>query len=388
VRSGRARLRRYGTSLPARVSLLQASYYAFAAPLPLALTASGIEPALVGLIVGLAPFAQIGASLAVPGLVSRVGAHRTLVLGGGAYVLGALGMALASVSIGPTTLVLTVSRLAQGLGFGLVLPAGYVRASEGTRNEMMLAYVATANGLALAVLPPLSLLVYSSSSFTAVALSAAVLAVLGVALDLRIARSVAPTPAVPKVWWPGFDGRWLVPLCVAVLFLPYWGVVLAYLQQEAQAANLNGGLFFTADALSLLLLRVPAGVLVRRMSPASLMVLGAVITLVCVGVLALPLDVVRLLIAGVASGAGSAFVTTALLIDLSRRSHATTDGASFAYYSVSQAVGVAAGSGLGAALVSGFGFVAAILVSGACIAAAGALALLARPQRAISGASR
>lgn len=364
-------------SLPARVSLLQASYYAFAAPLPLALTARGLDPASIGLMIGLAPLVQIGASLTVPGLVTRVGAPRTLLLGGAAYILGALGMAFASANLGPAVALYALSRIAQGLGFGVVLPAGYVRATEGTSNEMMLAYVATANGLALAALPPLSLFIYVGSSLTVVALLAAALASVGLILGSREAFEATPRPE-RAVFWPLFDRSWLVPLAVAVLFLPYWGVVLAFLQQEAQAAHLNGGLFFTADALALLLLRVPAGVLVRRLSPSLLIVLGAAITLICTTVLALPLDVIRLLLAGTASGAGSAFVTTALLIDLSRRSRGRHGGASFAYYSVSQAVGVALGSGIGAALVSGFGFVIAILVSGAGIAAAGTLALISR----------
>lgn len=355
-----------GLRLLLGVALLQASYYIFVAPLPLGLAAGGFSESAIGVLIGLTPLTQIAASFSMPFIVSSIGVPGTLAVGGSGYIAGAV-LVGAATSLPPTLsgLGFICARIAQGLAFGLVLPTAYLAAQRAFRGELHLVGIATANGLALAVLPPLSLILYDVTSLGLIAAGGAVLGVLGLFTAGSGVRGSDLGTRVIRFKGPAFKRAWVVPLTLTVLFLPYWGVTLAYLQQEAHGQHLNGGLFFAFDGIAILLVRLPAGVALRQLSTEALIIVGGVACVGCVAVLASSLSEAGLIFAGVASGLGSGCVMTALLVETARRTGPDEAGGSFAYFSIAQASGIALGSVLGALTVPQIGFSGALIVSGA-----------------------
>ncbi|MER3418394.1 MAG: hypothetical protein C4343_04685, partial [Chloroflexota bacterium] len=69
----------------------------------------------------------------------------------------------------------------------------------------------------------------------------------------------APLPPAARFVGIAYRTSWAAPLAIVVLFVAHWGVVTAYLPQRAEEAGANIGLFFAADGVSVLLMRVPAG---------------------------------------------------------------------------------------------------------------------------------
>ena len=147
------------------------------------------------------------------------------------------------------------------------------------------------------------------------------------------------------------------------LYVAHWGVVTAYLPQRAEAAGADIGLFFVADGIAILLLRMPSGWLADRMRPVLLVTAGLAATAVAVMLLALPPTTPILILAGVLTGAGGGVVITPLLVELSRRSADADRGSAFALFSASLAGSLVLGSIGAAPLVAAAGFEAAILAT-------------------------
>ena len=78
----------------------------------------------------------------------------------------------------------------------------------------------------------------------------------------------------------------------------------AYLPIRAEEAGADIGLYFAADGIAIFLMRVPTGWLVDRVSSRSLILTGAGMTLVAIGMLLLPLTTPLLVVSGLLGGAG------------------------------------------------------------------------------------
>jgi predicted MFS family arabinose efflux permease len=161
-----------------------------------------------------------------------------------------------------------------------------------------------------------------------------------------------------------------------VLYVAHWGVVTAYLPQRAEAAGADVGLFFAADGLALLALRVPTGMLADRIQPRWLVLVGLAVTVVAIGLLVLPVTTPILILAGVLTGGGAGLVATPLLVELSRRSTDADRGSAFAMFSAALATAIVLGSIGLAPIIATAGFEATIAVTIAGLAIATVVVLL------------
>jgi predicted MFS family arabinose efflux permease len=160
-------------------------------------------------------------------------------------------------------------------------------------------------------------------------------------------------------------------LLVSALFVAHWGVVTGYLPQRAALGGADVGFFFTADAIGVLLARVPAGMLIARLGSRSLIVSGLVITIAALSLLLVPPTTPLLVLAGAGTGIGAALIVPPVTFELSRRSDDSDRGSAFALYAVSFALGVAVGSIGVAPIFERVGFEVALGAGiGACVLAA------------------
>ncbi len=71
-----------------------------------------------------------------------------------------------------------------------------------------------------------------------------------------------------------FRREWAIPLLIIVTYVAHWGAITAYLPIRAEAAGANIGLYFAADGIAIVLMRLPTGPLVARFSLRTLILTG------------------------------------------------------------------------------------------------------------------
>ena len=359
------------------LALAQVGFHAFIASLPIALVEAGRPNAAIGAIMGVAALIPMGAALLAGGLIDRRGPRFVFLVGTGAFFSAAALLATGvAAPDGPTPLLL-VARVLQGIGLAFVMPSALSLVPllvRGERLGLALGVVGTGANVSLAVSPPVSLLVLDEFSIRAVATVAAIsVAAAAVMLwPLRPDRRAPDRAAESRLraFRPAWRAAWLAPLLVSFLFVAHWGVVTGYLPQRAEASGADVGLFFTADALGVLLLRVPAGWLAGKLGTRPLILTGIVITLASLVALLPPSTTPLLLLAGLGTGGGAALILPPITLELSNRSTDADRGSAFALFNVAFSGGIAVGSIGLAPFIGALGFEAAIALGiGACGAA-------------------
>ena len=330
----------------------------------------------VGVLVGLASVPQLLSPLFAGPLINGRG-PRVAIRAGTAVSLLAGGIFMVTGSAAG----LAVARLLQGVAYALVLPATYAllpRLIPRRRLGTATGAFGTVPSLALAIGPPvgISLLQLGPDALFAGAL-------VGAALALAATFALpGAAPAEGRQRLLALDRRWLPLLAVTFLTVVYWGIITAYLPLHVPAASRSSvGWFFTADAVGVLAMRIPAGYLTDRHGPRWLLVGGILLTAVAVLVLMLPATTLILVLAGIGTGAGAAFLLPPIIIELSALSDNSNRGSAMALYTCMFAAAVAVGSLAGAPIVVALGFNAALLMSVAACLAALPIAVLSTEHR-------
>ncbi|HKF84895.1 MAG TPA: MFS transporter [Candidatus Limnocylindrales bacterium] len=351
--------------------LVQAGFHGYTAALPLALARADVPDAAIGLIVGTAALVQIPAAIVGGRLVDAFGGLRLFAMGGVAYLLASGLLLLPGVEPGGSALPLVTARALQGVGIACALPAALSlvpRMLPRQRTSSGLAFVGASHNLTLVLLPPLSIAVLDATSFDGVALMVIGFVVVGLALSYRLpvraATREAPSAAgaARRRFGITFRREWTVPLLIVVTYVAHWGAITAYLPVRASDAGADIGLYFAADGIAIFAMRIPTGWLTDRISTRNLVVTGAVVTCVAVGMLLLPLTTPLLIVSGLLGGAAGALVMTPILVELSHRSSDADRGSAFALFSGGLAAAMTLGSIGGAPLVALFGLSAALAV--------------------------
>jgi len=347
----------------------QSAFHIYNASLPLYFAGLGFDPTLIGLLIGAAGVAELVGALAVGPAIDRFGGRALLVTGAVCYLLASLGFMLFAV-----VPVLALLRLLLGFGLAAVVPSTYsfvphlVKARSQT---VAFATLGAAGNVAAAICPLLGLALLQNIGPQALFLSAAAMASLA-------GLSATTVPARVPVKRPlalVFRTAWVMPLLVAVLSVAQWGVIQAFVPIEANAVGSNPALLFTADAISVLASRIPAGWIADRYGPFRLAMVGVVAMTLSPIVLLLPLKDPVLIIAGILNGAGAGLTLPPMLAELSRRSDEATRGTALAYFSVAFAVGMIVGASGGGLLFPLLGF-HGLLEVGAVLCGFGIVALL------------
>ncbi|MFL5675982.1 MAG: MFS transporter [Chloroflexota bacterium] len=368
------------------VFAVQAGFHAFTASLPVALSRAGVADPEIGLIVGTAALIQIPAAFVVGVLIDRVGGIRSFTAGGLAYLAGCAILLLPGVEPGGPVAPFLVARCFQGIGMAAILPAALSlvpRLVAPARRGFGLAFVGSAHNLTLVIIPPVSLAVLALTSLHGVATVALAAVIAGLAVlrlvPLRFASSGdesvegAPADVARRRLGFAFRPSWARLIAIDLLFIIHWGVIVAFMPQRAEAAGADIGLFFVADGIAVLLVRVPTGWMADRVRPVFL-VLGGLLATACAVVLLIgPTTTPLLVLAGSLTGLGGGLVITPLLIELSRRSRSADRGSAFSLFSAANAAALAVGSIGGALVVATWGFPAAMVGTFAAIAVAAML---------------
>ncbi|HUP82739.1 MAG TPA: MFS transporter [Candidatus Limnocylindria bacterium] len=354
--------------------LVQAGFHGFTASIPVALARAGRPDAEIGALVGIAALVQIGGALAGGALIDRFGQMRLFITGGVLYVVAAAILLLFGLDATPAVV---AARILQGAAGGLTVPASMAIVPSlvpAARRGTAIAAVGSAHNLTLVLLPPLSIFLLDLYGMSGVCIAVAmfVIAALAIVVARPIGRGAATTSnlaAATRHFGFAFRRSWLAPLAVVMLFVLHWGVVTAYLPQRAEAAGADIALFFAADGVGVLAIRIPAGWLADRIAPVWPVVGGIVMTLLAVLLLFDPPTTPVLMVAGLLTGVGAALIVQPLLLAMTARSGDADRGSAFALFNASFSTSIALGSLGTAPLIGGVGYATLLAV------ALGALAL-------------
>jgi MFS family permease len=367
---------------------VQAGFHGFTAALPLALARSGVPDPQIGLVMGAAALVQVPAAFLAGSLVDRFGGARLFVVSAVAYLLAC---AILAVAPDPTTNLLPylAARAIQGVGIAASIPAALSLIPAlvpVARRGFGLALAGSAQNLTLVVLPPLSLVILGGRhDVTDVSIAAGAIVVIGALLAVApaaVARrrqaaeaarhGVAVGPARLRF---SFRRAWALPLLLILTYVTHWGTITAYLPARAEAAHADIGLFFAADGIAILLLRIPTGWMADRIRGRWLVLTGLALSFVSVAVLLLPPTTPMLILSGILGGTGGGLVITPILVELSRRSDDRDRGTAFSLFSGALAGAIALGSVGAAPLIGIAGFEVTIVAGLMAIAIAAGVAI-------------
>jgi len=347
----------------------QSAFHIYSASLPLYFAGLGYDPPLIGLLIGAAGVAELVGALAVGPAIDRFGGRALLVTGAACYLLASLGFMVFAV-----VPVLAMLRLLLGFGLAAVVPSTYSfvpHLVKARAQTVAFATLGAAGNVAAAICPLLGLALLQNIGPQALFLVAAAMATLGAVSATTVPAAVPVKRRMALVFRPA----WLMPLLVAVLSVAQWGVIQAFVPIEADAVGSNPALLFTADAVSVLASRIPAGWIADRYGPFRLAMVGVIAMTLSPVVLLLPLNDAVLTTAGILNGAGAGLTLPPMLAELSRRSDESTRGTALAYFSVAFAVGMIVGASGGGLLYPALGF-KGLLQAGALLCGFGVVALL------------
>ena len=374
--------------------LIQAGFHGFTASIPLALARASRPDADIGAIVGIAPLVQIPAALLGGVLIDRFGGIRLMAVGGLSYLGAAAILLLPGLDPATSTVPFVAARVLQGFGFGIVMPAVLSvipRLVREDRRGVALATAGASHNLTLVVIPPLSIVALDAAGLDGVAflvgvlIVAAFVAVFARPFDARSALEDPPLAHARRVLGFAFRRSWLAPLSVIFLWVVHWGVIVAYLPQRAEAAGADIGLFFVADGLLVLLVRIPAGWLADRVAASWQILAGLALTGLGVCAVLPPPTTPLLVLSGALSGAGAALIAVPVTLTLTRRSNEADRGSAFALFSASFAAAIALGSIGAAALIGALGYEIVLSSTLFAIAVAVAVTLLDRELAIVPG---
>ncbi len=349
------------------VFFLQSGFHGFTASLPLALAGAAVADPQIGVIMGSASLVMIPAAFVGGAFVDRYGGTSLLVVGALAYTASALILLIPGVEPGDSSLAFLLSRVCGGIGLAVVMPSALSlvpRLATAARQGFALSVVGSAQNLALIVAPAMSLVVLDAAGLDGVALTVLAAAWIGALLTRRLPYIEVDDRAarVERGLRLTFRRTWLAPLAIIVLYVAHWGAVTAYLPQRAEAAGANIGLFFVADGLGIMLLRIPAGWLSDRLSTRLLTPIGIAMSIVGL-VLLIPEPTTPILVlSGFLGGAGGALVLTPMLVEMARRSTAADRGSAFALFAGALAAAIALGSIGFAPFIESAGFATAMVL--------------------------
>lgn len=277
----------------------------------------GLRLAEVGAVVGLSYLLSFLAYVAVGSAADRYGPVRYA-------VLGALVVALCVPFYGffSALPLLAAVSLCRGLAmsaFVVAIGSFVGRLAEPGSRGFQLGVYGLFSNVALAVGPPLGLVMLGAGGSRALFFVATASAIFSAALAVPLLRSDRRN--VPSVrtktslldWLSGWR-RLLGPAGVVAVSGVCFGAVLAFMPGYLDSRGVNNpGLFFTAEVPALLLLRVAAGTLSDRYGRAVVSGAGLVLVGISTFGLLFVSGVVGVIAAGLVAGAGWALLVPATM---------------------------------------------------------------------------
>lgn len=353
------------------------SFFLLLSTLPLFLRRLGIADAAIGVIMGcfaitsmvLRPWTGWGAD--------RWGRRPFMVAGAAVFALAPVGYALSG---GAAALV--GARMLHGAGMALYPTAATAMVADvapAARRGDFMGLFGAAGSIAMAIGPLVGVALMTGLGFTGLFAASAATAAAALGLTLATRETLGVASRAPFRLAATLSRPALGPsLAILCLMLTY-GVQVTFLPLHAEQLDVNPGVFFLVYALTLTLVRGPAGRLSDRLGRRPVAALGLALGAAALVVLALAEDVVGLALAGALYGLAGGVAQPALMAWCIDVVAAADRGRAMGTFFTALELGIAIGAMSSGVAIARWGFVATFLASAGVALVGAGLALTARP---------
>lgn len=275
---------------------------------------------------------------------------------------GALGLALSSLSyaLAVSVLLLIPLRLFHGVAWAASTTAPSALVADITppkrRGEAM-GYLGTASTLGIAIGPLLGVTLMERYSFNPIFVTASVLGVIA-AVTVSLVREPAavlrsslteiePALKTTSIWASMVYPPAVFPSVVSLIVAIAYGSLVTFVSLLAYRHNVNPGLFFTAYAAALIVVRPLGGRAADLLGRSASIIPGILAQAIGIGLVAFATELPSFLIAAAVFGAGFAFLNPALIALTVDRATPEARGEAMGTFSAAFDLGI----GLGAILL-------------------------------------
>lgn len=327
--------------------------------LPLYITNIGGNQKDVGYVMGAFTIGAMAVRPMAGLLIDRLGRRKILLAGTALMVVLPLLYHFAA-----AVLLLLLVRLAHGISYSISTTAtGTIVADILPRSRLGegMGYFGLTSSLSMALAPLLGLWILQVSNYFWLFVTVSLLAVITFLLSLYIGCPQEQEPgakqeiAVSKFSWAGFFEKSALPSAWVIFFLAtVFGAVIAFIALHgAEKGISNIGLFFTANAVAMMISRPLSGRWCDKHGAVMIVLVGHLLTIISMAAIAFSHSVPSFVLAGLAYGLGFGFCLPALQALAVRNAPAQRRGAATGTFFTAFDLGI----GLGTIL---WGFVASL----------------------------
>lgn len=339
------------------------------AVLPLYVQEVGGRASEVGIIIGSLGLTIVPVELWVGRLADIKGRKVILIIG--TFILM---IALLAFNFVATLPLLILAQLFRGIGMGCFFPTSMALAADlapPRRRGEAFAYISAIASVALGISPPIGIFLANSFGFTAVFSVAPGLALVAFLLALNLPDKKPSRESASSTGLGWINRRALFPSLVWSTFTFSLGAVFAFVPVLVAQRQLgNPGLFFTINAISVVVTRALTAKLSDRYGRSAAIIPGMLLTPIALTILPFSNSMAMVLIASAIYGTAYALILPALAALAIDRVRAEDRGAAMGTFSAGYDIGFTTGAMLSGGLLQLAGF-ATVFVSAAAVSLIG-----------------
>jgi len=335
-----------------------AGMYFLIVTLPIYLLKIGGKESAIGLIIGIFTIAGVVSRPFFGKIVDRKSKKKILITGISILIISSLLYSYIT-----STVFFLLLRIFHGIGWGAAITAAYALIADITpkkrKGEAMGIY-GTANSIAMAIVPALSILLLNATSFTILFLICAGTSLFGLILILPVKDKKAMHKESHFL-----NKRAIFPSTIIFIVTLSYGALISFISLFAQKQGiLNPGIFFTIFAISLILARIIGGKLSDIKGRGYIIIPGMILISLGLFVLAVAHSLIVFLISAFLYGFGFGSVQPTLAALVVDRVKGKGLGSAMSTYTGAIDLGIGLGSVFLGLLVAPFGFKTMYVVAG------------------------
>jgi len=310
--------------------------------------------------------------------VDRFGRRPLMLAGGVVFVLAPLGYSL---SAGLASL--TMARLFHGAGMGLYPTAATAMAADlapAERRAEVMGVFGMAGGLALALGPMTGVMLAASAGLSVLFVISALIGTVGFALTATVRETVPARSPLPFSVRATLSRAVVVPSFLELCLMLTYGALITFLPLHADRHGLNAGVFFLVYALSLTIVRQPAGRLSDRFGRSGVVAVSLLFSTAALLIVAMSEGPAALIAGGIVYGVGQGMAQPALVAWCVDRVGPMERGRAMGTFYTALELGIAAGAMIAGVSVTRVGFATTFVVAAGVTLGAAALAATRRSR--------